>query len=110
MNALAGRSAIHGDRAFPSPWVGLIALGSIGLLDSFVRFALQGVGTPAPVFPTRRLVATNVRRGGERDSRRGFDFGKRRAARGDLRGVVRASLRGPGDRPGGLSYACTCDP
>ncbi len=23
------------------------------LLDSFARFALQGLGTPAPVFPTR---------------------------------------------------------
>ena len=40
----------------------LIALGVIGLLDSFVRFAVQGVGTPAPVFPTRRLVATGLYR------------------------------------------------
>src|ERR1051325_560898 len=36
----------------------LITLGLIGLLDSFARFALQGVGTPAPVFPTRHLVVT----------------------------------------------------
>lgn len=28
------------------------------LLDSFVRFALQGHGTPAPVQPTDRLVVT----------------------------------------------------
>src|SRR3954453_17378433 len=40
----------------------LIALGAIGLLDSFARFALQGVGTPAPIFPTRRLVVTGLYR------------------------------------------------
>jgi protein-S-isoprenylcysteine O-methyltransferase Ste14 len=40
----------------------LIALGIPGLLDSFVRFALQGVGTPAPVFPTRHLVVTGLYR------------------------------------------------
>jgi protein-S-isoprenylcysteine O-methyltransferase Ste14 len=40
----------------------LIALGVIGLLDSFVRFALKGVGTPAPVFPTRHLVVTGLYR------------------------------------------------
>ena len=35
----------------------IIAAGAAVLLESFARFALQGVGTPAPVFPTRRLVA-----------------------------------------------------
>ena len=40
----------------------LLALGAIGLLDSFARFALQGVGTPAPVFPTRHLVVTGLYR------------------------------------------------
>jgi protein-S-isoprenylcysteine O-methyltransferase Ste14 len=40
----------------------LITLGLIGLLDSFARFALQGVGTPAPVFPTRHLVVTGFYR------------------------------------------------
>ena len=40
----------------------LIAPGVIGLLDSFVRFAVQGVGTPAPVFPTRHLVVTGLYR------------------------------------------------
>ena len=34
----------------------LIAAGIPVLLESFGRFALQGIGTPAPVFPTRRLV------------------------------------------------------
>jgi protein-S-isoprenylcysteine O-methyltransferase Ste14 len=40
----------------------LITLGLIGLLDSFARFAVQGVGTPAPVFPTRHLVVTGLYR------------------------------------------------
>lgn len=40
----------------------LIALGVIGLLDSFVRFAVQGLGTPAPVFPARHLVVTGLYR------------------------------------------------
>lgn len=40
----------------------LVALGLIGLLNSFVRFALQGLGTPAPVFPTRHLVVTGLYR------------------------------------------------
>ena len=39
-----------------------VTLGAVGLLDSFVRFALQGVGTPAPVFPTRHLVTTGLYR------------------------------------------------
>lgn len=40
----------------------LITLGAIGLLDSFLRFALKGVGTPAPVFPTRHLVVSGLYR------------------------------------------------
>jgi hypothetical protein len=34
------------------------------LLDSFARFALQGIGTPAPVLPTRHLVVTGLYRYG----------------------------------------------
>lgn len=34
----------------------LILAGLPVVLDSFARFALHGLGTPAPVFPTRRLV------------------------------------------------------
>ena len=37
-----------------------MVFGLVGLLDSFVRFALQGLGTPAPVFPTRHLVVTGL--------------------------------------------------
>lgn len=40
----------------------LIAAGASILLDSFVRFAMQGLGTPAPVFPTRHLVITGLYR------------------------------------------------
>lgn len=36
----------------------LIAAGLPILLDSFARFAIQGLGTPAPVFPTKHLVVT----------------------------------------------------
>ena len=31
----------------------LLIVGAPGLLDSFARFALHGLGTPAPVAPTR---------------------------------------------------------
>ena len=40
----------------------LIAVGLPVLLDSFARFALQGLGTPAPVFPTRHLVVSGLYR------------------------------------------------
>jgi protein-S-isoprenylcysteine O-methyltransferase Ste14 len=40
----------------------LIAFGLLLLLDSFARFALQGIGTPAPVLPTRHLVVTGAYR------------------------------------------------
>lgn len=40
----------------------LVALGAIGLVDSFARFALQGIGTPAPIAPTRHLVITGLYR------------------------------------------------
>jgi protein-S-isoprenylcysteine O-methyltransferase Ste14 len=36
----------------------LILAGLPILLDSFVRFAIEGLGTPAPVFPTRHLIVT----------------------------------------------------
>lgn len=34
----------------------LIIAAAPVLLESFARFALQGLGTPAPVFPTQRLI------------------------------------------------------
>ncbi|MGD0297967.1 MAG: isoprenylcysteine carboxylmethyltransferase family protein [Bryobacteraceae bacterium] len=36
----------------------LILAGLPVLLDSFARFALEGLGTPAPVFPTRHLIVS----------------------------------------------------
>ncbi|MBV8216502.1 MAG: isoprenylcysteine carboxylmethyltransferase family protein [Verrucomicrobia bacterium] len=43
---------------------GALVLGTsfLVLLDAFVRFALQGIGTPAPVLPTRHLVVTGFYR------------------------------------------------
>lgn len=42
---------------------GLLAVaGAIVLVDSFARFALQGLGTPAPVLPTQHLVITGLYR------------------------------------------------
>jgi len=40
----------------------LIGLGLPVLLDSFARFALQGLGTPAPVAPPKHLVVTGLYR------------------------------------------------
>ncbi len=40
----------------------LIAAGIPMLLDSFDRFARQGLGTPAPVLPTQHLVVTGLYR------------------------------------------------
>src|SRR5215471_3811406 len=38
----------------------LIAAGLPGLIDSFARFALQGLGTPAPIAPPQSLVVTGL--------------------------------------------------
>src|SRR5262249_18313250 len=40
----------------------LIVVGVPGLLNSFVRFALQGLGTPAPIAPPQKLVVTGLYR------------------------------------------------
>lgn len=34
----------------------LVTLGAAVLLDSFLRFAIEGLGTPAPIAPTKTLV------------------------------------------------------
>ena len=36
----------------------LMVAGLPVLLDSFARFAIEGLGTPAPVFPTKHLVVS----------------------------------------------------
>ena len=38
----------------------MIAAGIAVVLDSFTRFALQGLGTPAPILPTRHLVVSGL--------------------------------------------------
>jgi protein-S-isoprenylcysteine O-methyltransferase Ste14 len=44
----------------PLRWLGiaLLILGAVLVLETFARFALQGLGTPAPVYPTKALVVT----------------------------------------------------
>jgi protein-S-isoprenylcysteine O-methyltransferase Ste14 len=42
--------------------IALILAGLPVLIDSFARFALEGLGTPAPVAPTRHLVVTGFYR------------------------------------------------
>ncbi len=34
----------------------LMAVGFVLLMETFARFAIQGIGTPAPVYPTKHLV------------------------------------------------------
>jgi len=40
----------------------LLLAGVVVLVDSFARFALEGRGTPAPVYPTKRLVVSGLYR------------------------------------------------
>jgi protein-S-isoprenylcysteine O-methyltransferase Ste14 len=40
----------------------MIAAGALALLHSFARFVSEGVGTPAPVAPTERLVVGGLYR------------------------------------------------
>ncbi|HET7873656.1 MAG TPA: isoprenylcysteine carboxylmethyltransferase family protein [Terriglobales bacterium] len=48
----------------PFRWLGvlLIAAGLPVLLDSFLRFAVEGLGTPAPVAPPQHLVVSGLYR------------------------------------------------
>jgi protein-S-isoprenylcysteine O-methyltransferase Ste14 len=45
-------------------WTGivLIAAGLIVVVEAFARFALEGLGTPAPIAPTRTLVVSGFYR------------------------------------------------
>jgi protein-S-isoprenylcysteine O-methyltransferase Ste14 len=53
-----------GDGAGALRWTGiiLIAAGLFVVLDAFARFAWEGLGTPAPVAPTRTLVISGFYR------------------------------------------------
>jgi protein-S-isoprenylcysteine O-methyltransferase Ste14 len=48
----------------PLQWLGgaLILAGIPILLDSFRRFAVEGFGTPAPIYPTDRLIVSGLYR------------------------------------------------
>jgi protein-S-isoprenylcysteine O-methyltransferase Ste14 len=49
-------------RSNPHPRGILFIVGVPGVVDSFARFALEGVGTPAPIAPTQKLVVTGLYR------------------------------------------------
>ena len=53
---------VNGWSALRVSGVLLIAAAAPLLLDSFARFAMKGLGTPAPVFPTRNLVISGLYR------------------------------------------------
>jgi protein-S-isoprenylcysteine O-methyltransferase Ste14 len=40
----------------------LVIAGVPGIVDSFARFALEGLGTPAPIAPAQKLVVTGLYR------------------------------------------------
>lgn len=49
---------------FPVRIVGIVLLvaGAVVLVQAFVRFVVEGIGTPAPVAPTQRLVVGGLYR------------------------------------------------
>lgn len=51
-----------GFSGFRAIGVAMIAAGLPVLLDSFARFAIQGLGTPAPVAPPQHLIVTGLYR------------------------------------------------
>ena len=56
------RPAFFGLESARSVGVLLILVGLPGLVDSFARFAIQGLGTPAPVAPPKNLVVSGLYR------------------------------------------------
>lgn len=57
----------HPEPAFLAPWTrwmggALIGGGAALLLDCFARFAVEGLGTPAPVAPPQHLVVSGIYR------------------------------------------------
>lgn len=53
---MAVRTTVLGLRAVPHNRSALIIAAAPVLLESFARFAWQGLGTPAPLFPTQHLI------------------------------------------------------
>lgn len=56
------RPALLGTEITRAVGVALILIGLPGLLDSFRRFVVDGLGTPAPVAPTESLVVSGLYR------------------------------------------------
>ncbi len=54
--------ALFGTNASRALGVVLLAASLVVLLDSFAQFALSGLGTPAPILPTRHLVVSGLYR------------------------------------------------
>lgn len=44
------------------PGILILAISILVLIEAFARFALQGIGTPAPILPTRHLVVSGFYR------------------------------------------------
>lgn len=62
MTRWESRPAFFGLEGARSVGILLILVGLPGLVDSFARFALQGLGTPAPIAPPQNLVVTGLYR------------------------------------------------
>jgi protein-S-isoprenylcysteine O-methyltransferase Ste14 len=56
------QSPLLGFMPFRGIGILLIVGGILIVLESFARFALKGVGTPAPIFPTQHLVVSGLYR------------------------------------------------
>src|SRR3954468_24797539 len=56
------RPALLGTELTRAAGTVLIVAGLPGLLDSFRRFAIEGLGTPAPIAPPGKLVVTGLYR------------------------------------------------
>jgi len=56
------RPAFFGFEPIRTIGIVLILMGVPAIIDSFARFVLDGLGTPAPIAPTRKLVVTGFYR------------------------------------------------
>jgi protein-S-isoprenylcysteine O-methyltransferase Ste14 len=59
---LTGWESRHPPAAVQVAGAALTVAGAAVLLDAFARFVIDGLGTPAPVAPTQRLVVTGLYR------------------------------------------------